>query len=67
VRFLISGSDIMEGNRVLTLALIWQMMRAYTLSLLAQVNLSCDYECLDWQPSQFINTMGKDDVAKSGK
>jgi hypothetical protein len=38
----LSGSDIMEGNRVLTLALIWQMMRAYTLSLLAQVNLSCD-------------------------
>jgi hypothetical protein len=37
----LSGSDIMEGNRVLTLALIWQMMRAYTLSLLAQVNLSC--------------------------
>jgi hypothetical protein len=23
-------------------------------------------ECLDWQPSQFINIVGKDDVAKSG-
>ena len=32
-----SGSDIMEGNITLTLALIWQLMRAYTLSLLSQV------------------------------
>jgi hypothetical protein len=23
-------------------------------------------ECLDWQPSQFINIVGKDDVARSG-
>ena len=27
----------MEGNKNLTLALVWQMMRAYTLSLLSQV------------------------------
>ena len=27
----------MDGNKSLTLALVWQMMRAYTLSLLAQV------------------------------
>jgi hypothetical protein len=24
-------------------------------------------ECLDWQPSQFINIVGKDDGAISGK
>ena len=35
--YLYSGSDIMDGNKSLTLALVWQMMRAYTLSLLAQV------------------------------
>ena len=35
--YLHSGSDIMDGNKSLTLALVWQMMRAYTLSLLAQV------------------------------
>ena len=29
----------MEGNKNLTLALVWQMMRAYTLSLLAQVTI----------------------------
>ena len=32
------GSDIMEGNKTLTLALVWQLMRAYTLSLLSQLN-----------------------------
>ena len=36
----IGGSDIMEGNKTLTLALIWQLMRAYTLSLLSQVGSS---------------------------
>merc|ERR1712002_295822 len=34
----IGGSDIMEGNKTLTLALVWQLMRAYTLSLLAKLN-----------------------------
>merc|ERR1711915_808139 len=34
----IGGSDIMEGNKTLTLALVWQLMRAYTLSLLSQLN-----------------------------
>jgi len=34
----IGGSDIMEGNKTLTLALIWQLMRAYTLALLSQLN-----------------------------
>jgi len=34
----IGGSDIRDGNKTLTLALIWQLMRAYTLSLLSQLN-----------------------------
>jgi hypothetical protein len=25
-----------------------------------------EYECLDWQPCQFINIVGKDDVPGSG-
>ena len=47
----IGGSDIMEGNKTLTLALIWQLMRAYTLSLLSQVSLQfpitvpCSLKC----------------------
>ena len=35
----IGGSDIMEGNKTLTLAILWQLMRAYTLSLLSQVTI----------------------------
>lgn len=34
----IAGSDIRDGNKTLTLALVWQLMRAYTLSLLSQLN-----------------------------
>lgn len=33
----IAGQDINEGNVTLTLALIWQLMRAYTLSVLSQL------------------------------
>merc|ERR1711915_650702 len=34
----VGGDDIMNGNVTLTLALIWQLMRAYTLSLLSKLN-----------------------------
>ena len=34
----IAGQDICDGNQTLTLALVWQLMRAYTLSLLSQLN-----------------------------
>lgn len=33
----IAGQDLAEGNQTLTLALIWQLMRAYTLSILTQL------------------------------
>ena len=33
----IAGQDINEGNVTLTLALIWQLMRAYTLTVLSQL------------------------------
>jgi len=36
----ISGQDIWEGNKTLTLALTWQLMRAHTLSLLKRPD--CD-------------------------
>ena len=36
----VAGSDIaVDGSKKLSLALIWQLMRAYTLSLLSQVRL----------------------------
>ena len=34
----IEGNDIREGNRTLTLGLIWQLMRKYTLTLLAKLS-----------------------------
>lgn len=33
----IAGQDIKEGNRTLTLAVVWQLMRAYTLTMLSQL------------------------------
>ena len=36
----IAGSDIRDGNIKLTLAIIWQMMKLYTLSLLQKCNKS---------------------------
>lgn len=38
----IQGKDIYDGNQTLTLALVWQLMRAYTLSVLAQCTQSGD-------------------------
>ena len=34
----IEGNDIMTGNKMLTLGLVWQLMRKYTLSLLAKLS-----------------------------
>ena len=31
----IAGQDICDGNATLTLALVWQLMRAYTLNMLS--------------------------------
>lgn len=33
----IAGQDILDGNQTLTLALVWQLMRAYTLSILERL------------------------------
>jgi plastin-3 len=48
----IAGQDISEGNPTLTLALIWQLMRAYTLSVLTKLansgNPIVEREIIDW-------------------
>uniref|UniRef100_A0A183J1Q4 PLSL protein n=1 Tax=Soboliphyme baturini TaxID=241478 RepID=A0A183J1Q4_9BILA len=48
----IQGKDIYDGNRTLTLALVWQLMRAYTLTVLANCTqsgtLATDREIIDW-------------------
>lgn len=49
----IQGKDIYDGNRTLTLALVWQLMRAYTLTILSQCtqrgdSLATDKEIIAW-------------------
>ncbi|KAF5294787.1 hypothetical protein FQA39_LY00271 [Lamprigera yunnana] len=48
----IAGQDINEGNVTLTLALIWQLMRVYTLSILSQLaqtgNPIVEKEIVQW-------------------
>lgn len=48
----IAGQDINEGNVTLTLALIWQLMKAYTLSVLSQLahsgNPIVEKEIVQW-------------------
>lgn len=48
----IAGQDINDGNVTLTLAVIWQLMRAYTLSVLSQLadsgNPIVEKEIVEW-------------------
>ena len=48
----IGGQDIAEGNKTLTLGLVWQVMRAYTLSILQKLANSttpmADKDIIHW-------------------
>lgn len=48
----IGGPDILEGNKTLTLGLVWQIMRAYTLSILQKLAKSstpiADKDIISW-------------------
>ncbi|CAF3809904.1 unnamed protein product [Rotaria socialis] len=48
----IGGADILEGNKTLTLGLVWQIMRAYTLSILQKLANSskpiADKDIINW-------------------
>ena len=48
----IQGDDIRKGNKMLTLALVWQLMEKYTLSLLAKLSPDGspigESEIIDW-------------------
>ncbi|XP_015782062.1 plastin-2 [Tetranychus urticae] len=70
----IAGQDIVEGNPTLTLALIWQLMRAYTLSILTQLASSGDAnsegraivekEIVDWANNK-LKEAGKTSVIRN--
>uniref|UniRef100_A0A915IIQ6 Calponin-homology (CH) domain-containing protein n=1 Tax=Romanomermis culicivorax TaxID=13658 RepID=A0A915IIQ6_ROMCU len=64
----IQGKDIYDGNPTLTLALIWQLMRAYTLTVLANCTkgisadgsdgapvLAADKDIIDWANNKLRN------------
>lgn len=59
----IAGQDLSEGNPTLTLALVWQLMRAYTLTMLSQLANSNDSiaivesEIIDWVNNKVKNTL----------
>lgn len=58
----IAGQDLNEGNVTLTLALIWQLMRAYTLSILSQLAQTgspiVEKEIVQWVNNK-LSTAGK--------
>jgi plastin-3 len=64
----IQGKDIYDGNRTLTLALVWQIMRAYTLAVLARCtdngNLATDKEIVRWV-NEKLQTAGKSTQIRS--
>ncbi|MCP9265646.1 Plsi protein [Dirofilaria immitis] len=59
----IQGKDIYDGNQTLTLALVWQLMRAYTLTVLAQCTQSGDSLATDKEIIAWVNNK----LASSGR
>ncbi|PZC74332.1 hypothetical protein B5X24_HaOG207966 [Helicoverpa armigera] len=64
----IAGADINEGNATLTLALIWQLMRAYTLSVLTRLantgNPIIEKEIVQWVNNK-LSAAGKSSSIRS--
>ncbi|CEF64966.1 Fimbrin [Strongyloides ratti] len=66
----IQGKDLYDGNRTLTLALVWQLMRAYTLTILSQCTnkndgtLVTDKEIIAWVNEKLASS-GKKTSIKS--
>uniref|UniRef100_A0AC35TZE1 Calponin-homology (CH) domain-containing protein n=1 Tax=Rhabditophanes sp. KR3021 TaxID=114890 RepID=A0AC35TZE1_9BILA len=65
----IQGKDLYDGNRTLTLALVWQLMRAYTLVILSQCThandgkLVGDKDIIEWA-NQKLTASGKESSIK---
>ena len=66
----IAGKDIFDGNKTLTLAVVWQMMRAHTLSILNRLaggeGRISDNEIVDWV-NQTLKGAGKSSSISSFK
>lgn len=59
----IQGKDIYDANQTLTLALVWQLMRAYTLTILAKCTQSGESMANDKEIIAWVN----DKLAAAGK
>lgn len=65
----IAGQDLNEGNRTLTLALIWQLMRRYTLNILEDIGGGekvNDEIIVSWV-NETLTAAGKDSTISSFK
>lgn len=66
----VGGKDIYDGNETLTLALVWQLMRAYTLSILKELTNShepvMDQDIIQWA-NQKLASAGKSSKVESFK
>ena len=51
----IAGQDLNEGNSTLTLALVWQLMRSYTLSVLSTLNQSTSNAKVEQEIIKWVN------------
>lgn len=51
----IAGQDLNEGNTTLTLALVWQLMRSYTLSVLSSLNQSTSNAKVEQEIIKWVN------------
>lgn len=64
----IAGQDLNDGNATLTLALIWQLMRAYTLSVLSRLansgNPIVEKEIVQWANNK-LTEAGKESTLKN--
>jgi hypothetical protein len=66
----IDGKDLFDGNKTLTLAVVWQMMRAHTLSILNKLaggeGRISDNEIIQWV-NQTLSAAGKSSSISSFK
>lgn len=66
----IGGSDINDGNKTLTLALVWQLMRFHVVSILKKLSSSgkeiTDQDMVDWA-NKTVREAGKDTSMSSFK
>ena len=69
-----AGSDIKEGHKMFTLAFVWQLMRAYTLSLLAKLSSDgkpvTEAQIIEWANNKvkdWTHAAGTDNISSADR